>query len=60
MPEMKKKFLEEKTSYLERLNHIEQEIDKMEKEEIATRAACSLTCKICQCSECAKIPGGDV
>jgi len=56
----KEKFLEEKTHYLKKLERIEQEIDRMEKGEITARAACSLTCKICQCLECAKIPGGDV
>lgn len=48
------------TSYLDELLEMESTLDLMEKEEIDTFAACSLTCKICQCVECAKIPGGDV
>lgn len=48
------------TSYLDELLEMESTLDLMETEEIDTFAACSLSCKICQCMECAKIPGGDV
>ncbi len=48
------------TVYLEELLEKESMLDFMETEEIDTFAACSLSCKICQCMECAKIPGGDV
>ena len=48
------------TPYLDELLEMELTLDLMETEEIDTFAACSLSCKICQCMECAKIPGGDV
>ncbi|ACF11961.1 hypothetical protein Cpar_1563 [Chlorobaculum parvum NCIB 8327] len=52
--------IEPKTTFLEKLAEMESQLDLMEKEEVETFAACSLSCKICQCMECAKIPGGDV
>lgn len=48
------------TTFLDELLEMESTLDLMEIEEIETFAACSLSCKICQCMECAKIPGGDV
>ena len=48
------------TTFLDELLDMESTLDLMEIEEIETFAACSLSCKICQCMECAKIPGGDV
>lgn len=56
----KEKFLAENTKRLKHLDQIEKNIGLMEKDEIITQMACSATCKICQCVECAKIPGGDV
>jgi hypothetical protein len=50
----------ERTDYLDQLCEIETRMDDMEREEVVTYTACALTCKICQCVECAKIPGGDV
>lgn len=55
-------MLQDKSQYLKRLERIEQEIDTMDKKEDEDKAkpTCSFTCKICQCLECAKIPGGDI
>lgn len=52
--------IEPSTAFLDELAIMETRLDLMEQEEIETFAACALTCKICQCTECAKIPGGDV
>jgi|GEM_PF-2028881 len=60
MPTMTLPELETSTAFLDELALMETRLDLMEKEEIETFTACSSSCQICQCVECAKIPGGDV
>jgi hypothetical protein len=54
---MEHRRLGERTDYLDDLKEAERQIGDMENEEVTTRYACSLSCKICQCTECSKIGG---
>jgi hypothetical protein len=57
MDNMEHRRLGERTDYLDDLKEAERQIGDMENEEVTTRYACSLSCKICQCTECSKIGG---
>ena len=55
MDGIRERHIGPRTDYLDDLKDLERKIGDLENEEVVTRYACSSSCKICQCLECAKV-----